>query len=52
LETKNKSKRLVYPNDMKSLYRLLEKKKQEVQDIEDELDKASNFLTNIQAWSQ
>lgn len=52
LETKNKTKRLVYPNDMKSLHRLLDKRKQEVEDIEKQLDKASQFLTNMQAWSQ
>ena len=51
-ETKNKTKRLVYPNDFKCLSRLLDKKKQEIEDIENELDKASQFLTNIQAWSQ
>lgn len=52
LETKSKNKRLVYPNDLKCLTRLLEKKKQEIQDIENDLEKASTFLTNIQAWSQ
>lgn len=52
LETKNKNTRLVYPNDLKCLTRLLEKKKQEIQDIESDLEKASTFLTNIQAWSQ
>ena len=52
LETKNKTKRLVYPNDIKSLHRLLDKRKQELQDVEDQLDKASSFLANIQAWIQ
>ncbi len=52
LETKNKTKRLVYPNDFKCLKNLLEKKKQEIKDIENDLEKASTFLTNIQAWSQ
>jgi len=52
LETKNKTKRLVYPNDIKSLHRLLDKRKQELQDVEEQLDKASSFLANIQAWSQ
>jgi hypothetical protein len=37
---------------MKSLHRLLDKRKQEVEDIEKQLDKASQFLTNMQAWSQ
>jgi hypothetical protein len=52
LETKNKTKRLVYPNDFKCLKNLLERKKQEITEIESDLEKASTFLTNIQALSQ
>lgn len=52
LQTKSKTKRLVYPNDFKCLKDLIEKKKQEIVQIENDLEKASAFIKNIQAWSQ
>lgn len=52
LATTSKQKRLVYPNDTKSLFTLLDKKKQELTELEDGLHKASQFLNNLQARSQ
>ncbi len=52
LETKNKTKRLVYPADAKCLDRLLLKKKQEVEILENEMTKAQKFIENLQNRSQ
>jgi hypothetical protein len=52
LETYNKKKRLVYPNTLDSLQKLLDKKKFELQELEQEVQNTAEILKGIQAQSE
>ena len=52
LETFSKKKRLVYPNTLDSLTKLLDKKKFEIQELEEEVKSAASILKSLQAQSE
>ena len=51
LETYSKKKRLVYPNQMEALPRLVEQKKYDVQQLEQDALKAASLLKSLQSQS-
>lgn len=52
LEAYNKKRRLVYPNTLDSLQKLLDKKKFELQELEQEVQSTSEILKSIQSQSE
>ncbi len=52
LKTYNKKKRLIYPNTVDSLERLLEKKKYEIKSLQEDIQKNEPILKSIQSRSR